>query len=583
MLRDSDTRPAHSWLWAACRLTAVLVGLVHAWAGRNRNLASGDATAYLDIADATGRGDWQQAVNPFWSPLYSWLLEVPLALFRPSPRDELLVVSLTNFVVYLAALACFDFLLRGLIGLQESRAASAGGEGRRTMPAEVWVVVGYSLFIWSSLALNHVGRVTPDVLFSAVVYAACGLTARVRAGRDDLKTFVLLGVTLGLGYLAKAVMFPLAFVFIVGSAFAVGRLGRAVPRTAVCLSVFLLTAAPFAAAVSRVKGRLTFGESGRLNYVWHVSGEREFIHWQGDASDRPAHPTRKIFDSPAAYEFAAPFVSSYPPWYDPSYWNEGRTPRFDPWRQLQAVRRNSLYVLRSYSLRSFVNGVAAALLLLLLAGRDFKSFRRGLAGNLFLILPSLAAFALYLLIHVEGRYVAAFAVTLILGLLASVRLPATEHARKAARLAAACVAAWLALSVGPSTLRIAYVSAREFARGEAGAPGVHQRVAEGLRRMGVKEGDAVASIGETMLSSWPRLARVRVVAEVPHRVSGVRGGETGEVEKFWDADAETRARVLEAFRAAGASAVVSDRAPDGAEAEGWQRIGDTKFHCHLLR
>ena len=336
---------------------------------------------------------------------------------------------------------------------------------------------------------------------------------------------------------------------------------------AVALAAFLCVAAPYIFALSNARGRLTFGESGRLNYAWHVNREGHFIHWQGDSQNTLAHPTRKIFDAPAVYEFGAPLEASYPPWYDPSFWNEGLTPRFNLRQQTDAVIKNVAYLLKQYSYRSFPNGVALVMLLFFYLSRSRRAFFRNLGAHLFLLLPALAAFLMYLLIHVEGRYVAAFVVLLFMSLLASVPLDASERTQAALPLA---------LSTGASSFHSLSNTLRR-------TPNEHVRVAEGLRALGIVEGERVASSGDAIYSAWPRLARVRVVAEIPYVVRGAQSAPTGEVEKFWSADDSTKARGIEIFRETGAKAIVAHRIPRGASTAGWTRIGETKHYVYFIR
>ncbi|HEY0079950.1 MAG TPA: hypothetical protein VGB73_15165 [Pyrinomonadaceae bacterium] len=576
---DSDLKR----LKAACRLSAFALGLLQLCGNLQRNLLSGDATSYLDIADAYGRGDFSAAVNAFWSPLYSWLLELFLLVFEPSPRSELTIVGLANLFIYLSALAAFDFFLREWIRFQNERAEATGEptpEGdstRATLPAWTWYVFGYSLFIWSSLELNFVARITPDMLVSALVYAASALLVRMRRRQTNWSLYLLFGLLLGLGYLAKTAMFPLGFVFLT-SALVAGRGGfrRAAPRVAVAIVAFLCVAAPFIYALSESKGRFTFGESGRLNYCWHVNRVGQFINWQGDSDVRLAHPTRKIFDEPAVYEFGAPVEASYPPWYDPSYWNEGLAPRFDLRRQTDAIIENVGYFLKQYSYKSFPNGIAVVMLFLLYLSRSRLAVLKGLVAHLFVLLPALAAFVMYLLIHVEGRYVAAFAVLLCVSLLASVPLEASARRGASLPLAAFFMLTALVLSIGASFFHSLSNTLRR-------TPNEQVQVAEGLRALGLLEGERVGSIGDAIYSSWPRLARLRVVAEIPYVVKGVQDEPTGEVEKFWSADDATKARVVEAFKETGARAIVARRIPLGASTTGWHRIGETKHYVYFIR
>ncbi|HEX9919563.1 MAG TPA: hypothetical protein VGA87_10365, partial [Pyrinomonadaceae bacterium] len=112
--------------------------------------------------------------------------------------------------------------------------------------------------------------------------------------------------------------------------------------------------------------------------------------------------------------------------------------------------------------------------------------------------------------------------------------------------------------------------------GSAARVDVQWQVSEELRRMGVRPGERVASIGNTMFHAWPRLARVRVVAEISTRTGG-------DVEKFWAGDAALKARVVETFAASGARVIVAEGIPQWASGtDGWQRIGATHFYVYVL-
>jgi hypothetical protein len=62
------------------------------------------------------------------------------------------------------------------------------------------------------------------------VYVICGLLVRIRMGSHGWQIFAALGVLLGLGYLVKTAMFPLAFVFIMVGMFAVGNIKTYIPH-----------------------------------------------------------------------------------------------------------------------------------------------------------------------------------------------------------------------------------------------------------------------------------------------------------------------------------------------------------------
>jgi len=146
------------------------------------------------------------------------------------------------------------------------------GDSGVTLPDWAWVALGYTLFIWSSLALIKVWVVTPDMLMACFVYLAAGLVLRIRLGYTNWLTFGLLGMVLGLAYLTKAAMFPLSLIVLAVSLFSMEGSRRAFPRVVVAFLIFLLFSAPFVWAISTAKGSLTFGDAGTLTYVRYVNG-----------------------------------------------------------------------------------------------------------------------------------------------------------------------------------------------------------------------------------------------------------------------------------------------------------------------
>ena len=163
------------------------------------------------------------------------------------------------------------------------------------------------------------GTDKPDMLVSAIFFLATAILIRVWRGQTSLRMYAGLGAVLAIGYLAKAVMFPLAFVFLVCGLFAIGNWKRAAPRAALALVVFLAIGGPWAIAISRAKGRITYGDAGRISYAWFVNGLASLPQWHGEVPGvgTPIHGTRQLNDVPPVDEFATPVIGTYPPWYDP--------------------------------------------------------------------------------------------------------------------------------------------------------------------------------------------------------------------------------------------------------------------------
>src|SRR5207302_7251773 len=125
-----NVAPVHAgykWLRICCWCVALTLGAADAWSTRFD--ANPDGISYLDIGNAYWRGDWHNAINAYWSPLYSWILGFFLKVLKPSAYWEYPVAHLVNFLIYLSALGSFEFFLGTFIAQQKERDESlAQGE-----------------------------------------------------------------------------------------------------------------------------------------------------------------------------------------------------------------------------------------------------------------------------------------------------------------------------------------------------------------------------------------------------------------------------------------------------------------------
>ncbi len=562
-------------------IVAVALAAIAAWAGRHE--MTHDGMAYLDMSQAVLRHDWARAVNGHWSPLYPWLLALGFFLVRPGSRWEFPTVHFINFSIFVVALVCFDFFLRQLLLYRKERATQHAGAGYLLVPEWAIVAVGYTLFIWSSLNLIGLAHVNPDLAVAAFVYLSVGWLLRSRLEFERWSPSVFLGLALGLGFLAKAPMLPLGFVFLVLTVFPLRRntpAAHVLLRAGVTLMVFLVVVGTLVLAFFETKGRLMLGDSAWLNYAWHVN-RIPMYHYQGD---RPGfgtlvHPTRRLSTKPDAFEFATPIEATYPPWFDPAYWYQGLKPRFDLKGHLITAR----WSLRIYTAEGLLEHWWPSVALLLLVGaflvRNGLVDRGDLGHYASLWVPAFIALVMYALIHLEPRYVAPFMPLMWLGAASGVRIPSGLDSRKVTLV----VAVILLIHVVPmiiSASQQAYSIGREIVvPGVSRRAEIHLQVADGLREMGVAPGDRVAVVGPGIRAYWAWLGRTRIVAEVP--VWAVQG--------FWTADAQARA-ILDQFARAGVRVVVYQPDPPsesptvsaGLQAMGWQRIGDTGYYAFLF-
>ena len=558
LLSTSSRNTRKSLLIAIFLLISVFMGALHAWDARHNMNA--DGISYLDIGDAYFRGDWKMAINAYWGPLYSWLLGLAMIVIKPSSYYEFTVVHLVNFMIFLFTLGCFHFFLMQLINYHHFRMDKASGNFGVTLPEWAWIALGYSLFLRSSLNLITIASVTPDMCVAAFVYLASGILLRIRRGSTNYFTFALLGIVLGFGYLAKAAMFPLAFVFLSLSVLSTGNLRAALPRAMIALIVFLFIAGPFLIAISIEKGRFTFGDSGKYNYWWHVNRNYTF-HWDGTppGSGTPMHPNRKIFHAPTIYEFGTPIGGTYPVWYDPSYWNEGIKIHFDLKEQLKIIKN----VLKGYYHTFYPDyGVLifSSFILYLMGHRRWLAVK-DIAEHWSLFIPAVTALCMYSLVAVDDRYVAPFFTLLWLGIFSGIRLPDSVESKRLLRSVTIII-----------VIAMMITTTRNLMQFETPLSHTHWQVADALNKMGVLPGDKVASIGESHAHFWARLAKVRIVAEIPYK----------ETDNFWKADSLVKSNVIKTFGRTGAKVIVTNRVPTDVSPIGWQRIGNTNYYANML-
>src|SRR5436190_13048746 len=98
---------------------------------------------------------------------------------KPSMYWEYPLVHLVNFLIYVATLAAFEFFLATFISERKRRDQELLKEGRMGLPEPAWWLLGYSLFVYSSLLLIGLSFATPDMSIAAFVYLASALVLRI--------------------------------------------------------------------------------------------------------------------------------------------------------------------------------------------------------------------------------------------------------------------------------------------------------------------------------------------------------------------------------------------------------------------
>ncbi len=390
-------------------LLVVAIAVFQAYA--QRYAVGPDGVAYLDLSDAVVAGRWSGLVNLYWSPLYPLLVGLARIVTRASPAGEVPVMHAVNAAAFLATFAAYEYFLAPVLGIApETRHAVLGGRWGRA--------VASGLFISVAFTLTPIELTTPDLLAAAATFAAFGALLRLRNSASDAAAAVVLGVSLGLGALAKSFMIPWAIVCFVALAVAL-RKSRVKPLVSAVV-VWLIFVGPWTVLLSRAAGRLTFGDTGRLTYAWFVNN-RDAPSLGGVPMGARTARTDAILPRSGVTGDAP---GTDPMWFDPERWSGGLRPQFDLNDQMASLLKSG---------RFYVENLAPFLfLILLIAVAPAESRRDAWRRGWIVLVPAAAGMFGYAMVLVTARYFMPFALAGTLVLLAT--LPAPRRVRPLALL-----------------------------------------------------------------------------------------------------------------------------------------------------
>jgi hypothetical protein len=382
----------------------VLLALAGAQAWSARFYPSPDGISYLDLSDAVLSGQWRELLNAYWSPLYPALVGLVRAVARPTPYWEFGVVHLLNLLLFALSLAGFEYLLTVM---REVGRTHWGKPGLST----TWGTAGaYAIFGALTLMMTPLTLPTPDLLVSAASFFVFGALLRLRDDIEARRAAIVLGVALAVGSLTKSFVIPWAGICIITATVAVR--GRSIRPVVIAAGIWLVAVVPWTIGLSAKYGHLTFGDTGRLTYVWYVN--------------RVETPSAKLMPhaaATAATDSILPGVAitpnaagTNPVWYDPARWYGDLHPRFDLKRQVLVL---------GILVAEYISSLAPVFLLmafwLIAAGRSGTAewFRRTWP----VVVPALAALIAYAIVLVTTRYVAPFYMTLALTVICGAQWP----------------------------------------------------------------------------------------------------------------------------------------------------------------
>jgi hypothetical protein len=574
--RGESTEIPISLLYALLALPVLVLGAIEGW--YKRTSYTTDAISYLDISRAIPQHEWKLVFNPLWSSGYPLLIAIMRAFFPANAAGDWAAIHLLNLLILLFAYGMFLWLLRSL--RPDLPAGSASHE-------RLLLFAGVCIFLCTELCINGASRVSPDPLVDGLFFAAMGTSIRMMRKPSSALLAILLGAILGVGYLVKAIFLPLAAIILAVTACALMTKKQKAASLLLSAMVLAIFAVPYAVVLSRSVGHFTLGESGALNYAFHVNLLPRYTNWEGgpEGYGSPIHPTRLLMKDPDFFEFAEPYHNTYPPFGNAVYWYEGFRHFWSPKYQAAAIARNSYYLALILLKQPVTYAIAGLIFALVFLLEDRRAWLARTLAYWPFFLPALLVIGTYIWVHLEDRYIASFLA--VLGLLPFVSLCASQKKipSKVRLLILSSLVFATALSFVTAD-RVAFVRALHH---DSYAQDAEWRQAAYLRQIGLKPGDKVGGIGGPNAEcTWAYVDGLRIVAELggapydahaaglhSHWWNNGSGSPDRSAQEFWASSPKRQAKILDLFKQAGAVAILAPEKSPHVNEPGWQPIPDS--------
>jgi hypothetical protein len=242
-----------------------------------------DGISYISVAQKYLDGDFKNAINGYWGPLYSWLL-IPSLYFGVEP---LLAAKLVSLAIGVATIIGLWVLSR-----------------RFEMPAGVrTTILVTSIPVMLSLAFSDI---TPDLLLTCILlfYLSIIFRADYTAGT---KKGVVCGALGGIAYLSKSFAFPffISHFFLMNVLVFLRSETREAKKNVVHnflagAVVFGVISGVWIGLISNKYGELTFGTAGKTAYKFRAApGTLGNVYLEEGFSEPPNETALSIWEDPS--------------------------------------------------------------------------------------------------------------------------------------------------------------------------------------------------------------------------------------------------------------------------------------------
>lgn len=451
-----------------------------------------DGVSYINLAQAFAAHGPAALINGYWSLLYPGLLGTVIAAVRPDNESLFSVMRAVGFGVFAATTLAFAHLLRVVFDHGDFKQVP-----RQRLCVVIVAWLAYAVFVLKAIGLF---LVTPDMGVAGIVFCASAELISITREPIPTRRWARFGAVLAISYWWKAILLPVAGVLlaIAGLVAARRRDNRRGPASA--MIAFAVLALVVIVPVSQLAGRITFGESARLNQLWYVAGAPWIYEACGTTPNagRPAmRPAPTIATTPLTCSMPDQWPeSALPMWYDPSWWYRDTQTPVNIAATWTAVLRDVGYLREA--LGEAAPWLSAGLMIVLVAA---IATRTTAAQTWPLYVTGAAAIMLYLVVYVELRHVVPFIMIAAVACLAGLAVRPARWASISLATLAVCGAVDVYEQLGEPLL-VSMSILRSEVRGDPHTVPTSALVALRLREHGMAEGARFVTINALWNADW---------------------------------------------------------------------------------
>ena len=208
----------------------------------------GDGSSYISIAHYYATGNWNDAINGYWSPLYSWLI-APFLLSGYNPFQAVIISRVISLVTgFFTIIAVNRFI--------------------QIYELEIWVKRAVLVSLLPIILFFALSRATPDLLVTCILVFYFTIIFNPKYP-DKFSRGGSSGFIGGLGYLAKSYIFPFFLVhFTVFNLihYFQNRKSSVLKNFALGLAVFFVISGLWVGNISQKYDKFTIGTATDYNH-----------------------------------------------------------------------------------------------------------------------------------------------------------------------------------------------------------------------------------------------------------------------------------------------------------------------------